>query len=55
MRVMNTLSLDDASDRRRRFTAWLVFLFAGLSLVGVLHHGMWRDELQAWNLARDRL
>jgi hypothetical protein len=32
---------------------WLVFIFAGLSLIGVLHHEMWRDELQQWTQARD--
>lgn len=36
-----------------KFEYWLVFVFACLSLIGVLHHEMWRDELQAWTLARD--
>ncbi|MEO0455582.1 MAG: hypothetical protein AAF152_03235 [Cyanobacteria bacterium P01_A01_bin.114] len=35
------------------FTVGLTALFAVLGLVGILHHEMWRDELQAWMLARD--
>jgi tetratricopeptide (TPR) repeat protein len=43
----------EMSDRQQRMAFWLVFIFAGLSLIGVLHHEMWRDELQAWTQARD--
>jgi tetratricopeptide (TPR) repeat protein len=43
----------EMSNSQQRMAFWLVFVFAGLSLVGVLHHEMWRDELQAWTQARD--
>ncbi len=36
-----------------RLTAVLVALFFGLSLVKILRHEMWRDELVAWLIARD--
>lgn len=33
---------------------WLLALvFAGLAAFGALHHEMWRDEMQAWLIARD--
>ena len=28
-------------------------LFVLLGLIGILHHEMWRDELEIWLLARD--
>jgi hypothetical protein len=37
-------------------TAWinvLVIVFLVLGLIGILNHEMWRDELQAWMIARD--
>jgi len=34
-----------------RFAAILAALHFGLALCGVLHHEMWRDELQAWMVA----
>jgi len=37
-------------------TAWikvLVTVFLLLGLIGILNHEMWRDELQAWMIARD--
>ena len=37
-------------------TAWinvLVIAFLVLGLIGVFNHEMWRDELQAWMIARD--
>ncbi len=30
-----------------------IFIFAILGLIGILHHEMWRDEMQAWLLAKD--
>jgi len=30
-----------------------IFVFAILGLIGILHHEMWRDEMQAWLLAKD--
>ncbi|WP_218596808.1 hypothetical protein [Chroogloeocystis siderophila] len=35
------------------FTFWLVFLFFSISLLSILSHEMWLDELQAWLIARD--
>ncbi|WP_016875198.1 hypothetical protein ACF3DV_18390 [Chlorogloeopsis fritschii PCC 9212] len=35
------------------FTILLVSIFFILSLVGIVNHEMWRDELQAWLIARD--
>lgn len=33
---------------------WLLFgLLASLAFIGILKHEMWRDELQAWLIARD--
>lgn len=44
-------------DRRRtadlRFPAVLTAVYALLLAFGLSHHEMWRDELQAWLLARD--
>ena len=34
-----------------RFPVWLTLGFAALSLAGVLHHEMWRDEVHTWLLA----
>ena len=31
----------------------LAFLFLGVGAFGAIHHEMWRDEIQAWLLARD--
>ncbi|NEP16192.1 MAG: hypothetical protein F6J97_04725 [Leptolyngbya sp. SIO4C1] len=35
------------------FAISLTAIFLALGLIGILHHEMWRDELQAWMLARD--
>ncbi|MDM9382083.1 hypothetical protein QUB80_15380 [Chlorogloeopsis sp. ULAP01] len=35
------------------FTILLVSIFFILSFIGLFHHEMWRDELQAWLIARD--
>jgi hypothetical protein len=40
-------------DRDQKLTYSFVFIFACMSAVGLARHEMWRDELQAWNLARD--
>ena len=34
-----------------KFEAALVITFAVLALIGLLHHELWRDEVQAWLLA----
>jgi hypothetical protein len=35
-----------------RFTLGLTVSFFGIDLFNILHHEMWRDELQAWMIAR---
>lgn len=35
------------------FTITLVITFFLLGMIGILNHEMWRDELQAWLIARD--
>ncbi|HUI07361.1 MAG TPA: hypothetical protein VL486_10200 [Verrucomicrobiae bacterium] len=40
-----------AGDRKLAYL--LVLIFACVSWIGVSHHEMWRDELQAWTIARD--
>ncbi|PPS45652.1 hypothetical protein [Chroococcidiopsis sp. TS-821] len=35
------------------FTFWLVLLFFFVSLIGILNHEVWLDEIQAWLIARD--
>ena len=50
---MNASNGMEATDSHQKFEYLLVFVFACLSLIGVLHHEMWRDELQVWTLARD--
>ena len=35
------------------FTALLVSAFLCLGFVGIMHHEMWRDELQPWLIGRD--
>lgn len=30
------------------FTEWLTFVFAMISVIGILNHEIWRDEAQAW-------
>ena len=50
---MNASNRMEMTDSHQKSAYWLVLVFAGLSLIGVLHHEMWRDELQIWTLARD--
>ncbi len=40
---------------QQAFTTFLVLSFFVLSLIGILNHEMWRDETQAWLIARDSL
>src|SRR5689334_12634149 len=45
-----------AMPRRRQttFAPWLALaLYAALLAIGIAHHEIWRDEAQAWLLARD--
>ena len=37
----------------KNFNYLLLLLFFSLGLIGILHHAMWRDELNPWLLARD--
>ena len=41
------------SERERRFVAWGTALAAAALLLGFAVHELWRDEAQAWWLARD--
>jgi hypothetical protein len=43
---------DSASAALRRYALGLTALWAGLGLLRLLTHEMWRDELQAWMIAR---
>lgn len=47
-RLLSVVSRSDAA-----FVILLSLVFLSLGLVGILHHEMWRDELQAWLIARD--
>ncbi len=44
-----------ASQGDNAFAAMLTLAFVSLALIGILNHEMWRDELQAWLIARDSL
>lgn len=44
-----------ASRGDNAFAAMLTLAFVSLALIGILNHEMWRDELQAWLIARDSL
>lgn len=50
-RTRASVPIDHLSDTL--FITSLVIVFLALGLVGILHHEMWRDELQAWLIARD--
>ncbi len=50
---MNTSDQIEATESQWKFACVLVVIFACLSGIGLAHHEMWRDELQAWTLARD--
>jgi hypothetical protein len=43
----------NSRSQSQAFTYGLVIAFACLSMIGVTRHEMWRDELQAWSIARD--
>jgi hypothetical protein len=43
-------TIDDSSDRL--FALGLTSVFFVLQLLAILHHQLWRDELQTWMLAR---
>ena len=42
-----------AQDKATTNALIITALFAVLGIVGITHHEMWRDELQAWMIARD--
>lgn len=35
------------------FNLLLVISFAVITLIGILNHAMWRDEINGWLIARD--
>ena len=43
----------DSVNKKNFFAFWLTFVFLIVCGYGVFHHEMWRDEIQAWLLARD--
>ena len=43
----------DILKKKDTFNLILVLVYAGLTLYTLLHHEPWRDEAQAWLLARD--
>jgi len=48
--------VDPAGAPAESFSRWDIAVpltFALVSLIGILHHEMWRDELEIWLLARD--
>jgi hypothetical protein len=42
-----------ADQRSRSAVLGVLLLYTALLVVGMAHHEMWRDELQAWQLVRD--
>lgn len=44
---------ESSSDLKKYFPFIITIIFFGLSFIGILNHEMWRDELQAWLVARD--
>ncbi len=48
-----TDNTDSADSKTFFFAFWLTFVFLIVCGYGVFHHEMWRDEIQAWLLARD--
>jgi hypothetical protein len=50
---MNTSNQVEATQSHWKLACVLVVIFGCLSGIGLAHHEMWRDELQAWTLARD--
>lgn len=45
--------LNSFSKSNTAFTGLLVSVFFIFGLIGIANHEMWRDELQAWMIARD--
>ena len=39
--------------KSNRFEIVLIIVFAIITLIGILNHAMWRDELNGWLIARD--
>nr|WP_198648306.1 hypothetical protein [Cyanothece sp. BG0011] len=40
-------------NKNNSFEIGLIVIFAIITLVGILNHAMWRDELNGWLIARD--
>lgn len=45
--------LTKVSSQDNTFEIIILFLFLSLGLIGILSHGMWRDEITIWLIARD--
>ncbi|MDJ0661376.1 MAG: hypothetical protein QNJ42_18080 [Crocosphaera sp.] len=39
--------------KKKNFEIGLIIIFALITLIGILNHAMWRDELNGWLIARD--
>lgn len=51
IQIDNSLNTTFKSDNGLKI--WLILLFFTLGMIGILHHEMWRDELQSWLIAKD--
>ncbi|ACB51803.1 conserved hypothetical protein [Crocosphaera subtropica ATCC 51142] len=40
-------------NKNNSFEIGLILIFATVTLIGILNHAMWRDELNGWLIARD--
>ncbi|MBF0618521.1 MAG: hypothetical protein HQK88_17110, partial [Nitrospirae bacterium] len=49
---LNLKNIESAFDDIK-FTYIVTLVFFVLTLFNILHHVMWRDELEAWMIARD--
>src|ERR1017187_1871514 len=45
--------VETPSELTKYFPIVITFLFFILSFIGIMNHEMWRDEFQAWLVARD--
>ena len=44
---------DKSYHKNNVFEIVLIIIFAVITLIGILNHAMWRDELNGWLIARD--
>ncbi len=51
-KILSQLSSKDY-HKNKNFEIGLIIIFALITLLGILNHAMWRDELNGWLIARD--